>query len=223
MIHFRCPVCKKTSRTIKHLVNHLSSVHGEILTKVPNSIEGRESPENDVFGMKGIPESQYVAWRTSIDPEFKEKTKNINLEGAFMANESTHYAALNHDATSSNIIYNQLNQFQKANIQFNPATGTIITNKGVITTANIQKDSIKVPTNVEASQRKYEAAMRKAEEIIKESMRNVENEKKKQMKLRNKKEVLYFQPVDGLSVFEMRANYLLQKEQLESQHVDAEV
>jgi hypothetical protein len=78
-------------------------VHKQILEKVPNAIEGRESPDNAVFGMRGIPENVYVAWLTSVDPEFKKSAQNVNLEGAYLANDTTRIAAMNLIASTSNV------------------------------------------------------------------------------------------------------------------------
>lgn len=35
---------------------HCRNQHKETITKVPNAIEGRDDPERDIIGMKGIPE-----------------------------------------------------------------------------------------------------------------------------------------------------------------------
>mmetsp|Transcript_54611 Transcript_54611/g.130304 ORF Transcript_54611/g.130304 Transcript_54611/m.130304 type:complete len:322 (-) Transcript_54611:53-1018(-) len=59
--HFRCDECgdgaiRGKCESVQGLVIHTLKVHGKKLTKVPNALRGRESPENNVYGMDGCPE-----------------------------------------------------------------------------------------------------------------------------------------------------------------------
>ncbi|KAH0790194.1 Zinc finger, C2H2 type family protein [Histomonas meleagridis] len=191
----------------------MSTVHKEILKAVPNALPDRESPDNSVFGMKGIPESVYLAWRSSVDPEFKERTKDVNLDAAFYAGDATRFAALNNQATASNITFNQFNQFQRANVHVNPSLTAVVTAHGVVTSDSLlQKgERSSVATDVAKAQRRYEIAMQKAQKIINEAIHNAERERKRRTKERAKNEELYFTPENGLSVFEMRAMFLAQQ------------
>lgn len=65
-----------------------------------------------------------------------------------------------------------------------------------------------IPDDPAAAQRKYEIAMRKAKEVVDEAMAQGIRERKGKLKEQKKVEVMYFIPVDGMSVFEMRARYL---------------
>jgi hypothetical protein len=188
----------------------MSSVHKQILEKVPNAIEGRDSPANSVFGMKGIPESVYISWLTSVDPEFKENTKDVTLDGAFFANDATRFAAMSHMASSANVTFNQVNQFLRANVQVNQGIGTVVTAKGVVATDTLQKSVRRSAADDPATaQRRYEIAMRRAKEIIDEATEQAVRERKRKMKEQKKSETMYFKPVEGLTVFEMRARFLM--------------
>lgn len=212
MYHFRCPVCHRIKLNSSNLSTHMITVHKEILKAVPNSLPGRESPENKIFGMRGIPENVYIAWRSSIDPEFKERVKDVNLDAAFYANDATKYAAINNKMSRENITFNQFNQFQRANVHVNPSLSAVVTAKGVVTSESLQNDDRQsVAIDVELAQRKYELAMRKAKNIIDEAMHKGENERKRKQKQKEKNEIMYFIPENGLSVFEIRANYIKQK------------
>ena len=212
-VHFRCPICKKQKRTLKHLVEHFSSVHKQIIEKVPGALPDRSSPDNDVFGMKGIPEGVYIKWLLSNNPDFKEKAKNINLDGAVFASDVTKMAFNSHKAAAQNITYNQLNQFNAA-VNINPGQGTIITARGLVDSnaASAQPQQKRTIEDINSSQRKYEAAMKRAKEIIQDAMFQAERERKRKCKERAKNEIQYFEPEqNGLSVFEMRAKYLAEK------------
>ncbi|OHT16791.1 Zinc finger, C2H2 type family protein [Tritrichomonas foetus] len=212
MFHFRCPICRRQKMNCKLLVEHMSGVHKQILEKVPNALEGKDSPDNVVFGMKGIPETEYVRWLTSVNPEFREKARNINLDGAVFANDVTRMASLAHKTAAHNITYNQLNQFNAA-VSFNPGQGTMITARGLINSDTMQSQQRRsAPVDdVAAAQRRYDIAMRKAKEIIEDAMYQSEKERKRRAREKAKNEILYFEPENGLSVFEMRAKYLQEK------------
>ena len=53
--HFTCPICYKKFPTTSNLVTHMTRTHGTTITKVPNAIEGRDSPDLNIFGMNGVP------------------------------------------------------------------------------------------------------------------------------------------------------------------------
>ena len=53
--HFQCSYCHRKSDTGPGLINHMLQVHKDAVTKVPNSVPGREDPELHIHGMQGIP------------------------------------------------------------------------------------------------------------------------------------------------------------------------
>ncbi|KAJ0237865.1 Protein SUPPRESSOR OF FRI 4 [Hirschfeldia incana] len=53
--HFKCHVCHKKLSTASGMVIHVLQVHKENVTKVPNSKEGRDSTDIEIYGMQGIP------------------------------------------------------------------------------------------------------------------------------------------------------------------------
>lgn len=224
MVHFRCQICRRQKLNSKALSDHMSQVHKEILEKVPNALPDRDSPDNTVFGMRGIPESEYVKWLTSINPEFREKTKGINFQGAVLANDMTRMASLAHKTAAQNITFNQLNQFNSA-VNVNPGQSTLITARGIVNSESALQQQQKIQQRIQAGsddvaqvQRRYDVAMQKAKEIVDDLMYQAEKERKQRTKLRSKSETLYYEvPPNGLSVFEMRANFI--KEQRNPQNV----
>lgn len=212
MYHFRCPVCHRIKLNSSNLSTHMITVHKELLRAVPNSLPERESPENTIFGMRGIPENVYIAWRSSIDPEFKERVKDVNLDAAFYASDATKFAALNNKVSRENIAFNQFNQFQRANVHVNPSLSAVVTAKGVVTSDSLLQDERQsVAIDSELAQRKYDLAMRRAKNILDEAMHRGARERREQQRRRKKNETMYFTPENGLSVFEMRANYIKSK------------
>jgi hypothetical protein len=153
-----------------------------------------------------------VSRLTAVDPEFKD----VTLESAFFANDATSFAAMSHMASTANVAFSQVNQFLRANVQVNQGIGTVVTAKGVITTDALQKTVRRsVVDDPAMAQRRYESAMRKATEIINEATERAVWEKKRKVKELKKSEVMYFEPVDGLTVFEMRAHFLMRQQQEE--------
>ena len=212
MTHFRCPICRRVRQSTKALANHMSSAHREELVRVPNAIEGRDSPNNTVFGMKGIPENIYIEWLSSVDPDFG-KRQDLAIDGVVMANDATRFAVMTHMASAANITYSQYNQFQRASVHVNQGLGTVLTAKGVVAAETLQKEEQRfIPDDPATAQRKYEIAMRKAREILDDAMEKYVEERKEKVKRQKQNEVMYFTPVDGLSVFEMRARYILSKD-----------
>lgn len=53
--HFTCPICYKKFPTTANLVSHMNKLHAVKLEKVPNSLEGRDCPDVNIFGMNGVP------------------------------------------------------------------------------------------------------------------------------------------------------------------------
>jgi len=53
--HFTCTACKKKFSTASSMCSHITQVHKENVTKVPNAIAGRDSVELNIFGMQGVP------------------------------------------------------------------------------------------------------------------------------------------------------------------------
>ncbi|KXL48059.1 MAG: hypothetical protein FE78DRAFT_312961 [Acidomyces sp. 'richmondensis'] len=82
-VHMRCELCRKMMTTIGGLKVHLSQVHKETLTEVPNHVEGRNDLVSEVFGMYGIPadvmeqhkERVYAAYNKE-QAEYRKKTGN---------------------------------------------------------------------------------------------------------------------------------------------------
>lgn len=223
MLHFRCPICRRQKLSSKSLSEHMSSVHKQILEKVPNALKGRESPDNAVFGMRGIPEAEYIKWLTSINPDFREKARGINLEGAVLANDMTRIASLAHKTAAQNIAFNQLNQFNAA-VNVNPGQSTLITARGIVNSDSVLQQQMKIQQKIRAGgddiaqvQRKYDVAMQKAKEIVEDLMYQAEKERKQRSKLKSRNETLYFEPKDDLSVFEMRANFLREQKKLQDE------
>ena len=54
--HFKCPLCRKHHLIAAALSTHMKSVHHEELRKVPNSKEGRDTIDPEVYGMHNVPE-----------------------------------------------------------------------------------------------------------------------------------------------------------------------
>lgn len=223
MVHFRCPICRRQKKTSKLLSEHMTSVHKTILEAVPNAIKGRESPDNAVFGMRGIPETEYIKWLTSVNPEFRERAKSINLEGAVLADDVTRIASLAHKTAAQNIAFNQLNQFNAA-VNVNPGASILITAKGVVNSDSALQQTKKIQQRISIgaddiarAQRKYDIEMQKAKEIVEDLMYQAEKERKQRVKLRSKNETLYFEPQDGLSVFELRANFLKEQKKIQNE------
>lgn len=53
--HFTCPTCYKKFPTTSNLVTHMTRTHQGTIARVPNAIEGRDSPDLNIFGMTGVP------------------------------------------------------------------------------------------------------------------------------------------------------------------------
>lgn len=53
--HFKCHICMKKLSSAGGLYIHVSQVHKENITEVPNALPGRESLDHKIYGMSGIP------------------------------------------------------------------------------------------------------------------------------------------------------------------------
>ncbi|KAI3637930.1 hypothetical protein MIR68_004579 [Amoeboaphelidium protococcarum] len=53
--HFKCSICNKRLHSTQGMVRHLEQVHKEVIDRVPNAMEGRDSLDVQVIGMDGIP------------------------------------------------------------------------------------------------------------------------------------------------------------------------
>ncbi|KAI3636107.1 hypothetical protein MIR68_005988 [Amoeboaphelidium protococcarum] len=53
--HFKCSICNKRLHSTQGMVRHLEQVHKEIIDRVPNAMDGRDSLDVQVIGMDGIP------------------------------------------------------------------------------------------------------------------------------------------------------------------------
>jgi hypothetical protein len=58
--HFKCHHCHKRLNTAAGLKEHVESVHKETLKVVPNAITGKDNFIFEIFGMQGIPPSDYA-------------------------------------------------------------------------------------------------------------------------------------------------------------------
>lgn len=214
-VHFRCPICRRQKISSKALSEHYSQVHKKILDKVPYALKDRESPDNAVFGMRGIPENEYLKWLSSINPDFREKSKGMNFEGAVLANDTTRMASLHHKAAAQNITFNQLNQFNST-VNVNPEQSTRITARGIVNSDQLDQSKVSQRVDIAQVQRRYDIAMQKAKEIVDDLMHQAEKERKQRSRLKAKNETLYFEvPQNGLSVFEMRAIFIREQKKLQ--------
>ncbi|KAJ1655144.1 hypothetical protein IWQ61_005050 [Dispira simplex] len=59
--HFKCSECHKRLNTAQGMVVHVAQVHKITVTKVPNALPHRQSPEVPIFGMEGVPQQDLVA------------------------------------------------------------------------------------------------------------------------------------------------------------------
>ncbi|EAY04395.1 Zinc finger, C2H2 type family protein [Trichomonas vaginalis G3] len=209
--HFRCPICSQVKQNLKSLNNHMLTLHRTYLEAVPGAIEGRKDPNVNIFGLSGIPEDVYVTWLASIDPTFKANIKDMNVDGAYIANQAVKLAALNTAETSKSIFRNQLLQFTNARLQTAPVVEHVLTAKGVISSEQLhsQSKNTSFKASLENAQKRFETSKRRAAQILWDAERAAEKSRKKLTKERRAKEELYFQPPsDGLTVFELRAQFL---------------
>nr|POE68820.1 protein suppressor of fri 4 [Quercus suber] len=73
--HFRCDwdqqySCGKKFTTAGGLSVHMTQVHKTKLEKIQNTIEGRENPAVEIFGMLGIPQELLDAHRREIETQY---------------------------------------------------------------------------------------------------------------------------------------------------------
>lgn len=214
--HFRCPVCNQVKQSLKNLNNHYLQIHRTYLPAVPNALEGRTDPNVNIFGLSGIPEDVYVSWLAEIDPTFKANAKELNMDGAYIANQSVTLNARNSLEITKSIFRNQLMQFANARVQTAPVVEHVITAKGVISSEQLQtkERNISFKASLENAQKRFETSQRKAAQILFDAERAAEKSRKLLYKERKEREELYFQPnLDGLTVFELRALHLANRNQ----------
>jgi len=185
------------------LMAHMSNVHQELLKSVPGAIEGRDNPDNSVFGMVGVPPSIFVEWSA------KFLIKNGTVGAGQIAPDQLVSAAAKQTMTlASSIIMSQLNQFQNAK-PVDPAVKYGLMSG--VKTEDYQKNRSSFSQYMQI-QSKILASERKASQIILDNMKKSEDELKKKSKERRSKEVLFFRPDEsGLSVIEARAKYYMGK------------
>ncbi|CAH8382094.1 unnamed protein product [Eruca vesicaria subsp. sativa] len=77
--HFKCHVCHKKLSTASGMVIHVLQVHKENVTKVPNSKEGRDSIDIEIYGMQGIPPDVLAAHYGEEEEEGPAKVAKIEI------------------------------------------------------------------------------------------------------------------------------------------------
>ncbi|CAF1928965.1 hypothetical protein Bca4012_072196 [Brassica carinata] len=77
--HFKCHVCHKKLSTASGMVIHVLQVHKENVTKVPNSKEGRDSIDIEIYGMQGIPPDVLAAHYGEEEEESPAKVAKIEI------------------------------------------------------------------------------------------------------------------------------------------------
>eukprot|EP01100_Stratorugosa_tubuloviscum_P015981 TRINITY_DN980_c1_g1_i2.p1 TRINITY_DN980_c1_g1~~TRINITY_DN980_c1_g1_i2.p1 ORF type:complete len:255 (-),score=102.24 TRINITY_DN980_c1_g1_i2:88-852(-) len=73
--HFKCNTCHKKLASATGLQIHCQQVHKEVITKVPNAKEGRDSMQYDIYGMQGIPEQDNPFLKEQLEKEKLEREK----------------------------------------------------------------------------------------------------------------------------------------------------
>mmetsp|Transcript_23985 Transcript_23985/g.44505 ORF Transcript_23985/g.44505 Transcript_23985/m.44505 type:complete len:358 (+) Transcript_23985:20-1093(+) len=68
--HFRCSHCRKKFINAPGMAVHMQDMHKAELTKVPNALEGRDSPKFEISGMHGLPvRDEEVRKRLKLDDQ----------------------------------------------------------------------------------------------------------------------------------------------------------
>ncbi|KXS18966.1 hypothetical protein M427DRAFT_132460 [Gonapodya prolifera JEL478] len=65
--HFKCNQCNKRLNTAGGLGVHMTQVHKANLTKIENTLAGRDSPDIEIFGMEGVPEEDLAKHLEEIE------------------------------------------------------------------------------------------------------------------------------------------------------------
>ncbi|KAI8799802.1 hypothetical protein BJ742DRAFT_844379 [Cladochytrium replicatum] len=78
--HFKCHICNKKLSTASGMHVHISQVHKETITKVPNAIGGRETLEIEIFGMEGVPEADLQAHIAEVESKLNPNSKRLKLD-----------------------------------------------------------------------------------------------------------------------------------------------
>ena len=95
--HFKCPACPRKLNSPSGLLVHSAQVHKLTLDKVPNAIEGRDSAEVEVFGMRGVSAEDIKRKREGLPIIPKRKTNQMSDIGlvSIMAAEKKSNASNN--------------------------------------------------------------------------------------------------------------------------------
>ncbi|KRX08130.1 hypothetical protein PPERSA_01675 [Pseudocohnilembus persalinus] len=87
--HFRCQKCTKKFSTAESLKAHLSNAHKEQISKIPKSIQNRDSSDLKIFGMQGVPRpfikdrilmGATSFWKKFINEKEQEKKKELKKQ-----------------------------------------------------------------------------------------------------------------------------------------------
>ena len=87
--HFTCPTCNKKFPTTSNQISHMTKTHTNAISKIPNALEGRDSADQNIFGMNGVPKhiieerlllGSAKYWSSVLEENEKEdKKKNPHL------------------------------------------------------------------------------------------------------------------------------------------------
>lgn len=77
--HFKCQDCNRKLDTASGLVVHMLHVHKDTINKVPNAMEGRDSPDVVIHGMDGVPDEIVEAKQQKL---FEEKGLAKHMKSA---------------------------------------------------------------------------------------------------------------------------------------------
>lgn len=64
--HFKCLYCYKKLNSGSGLVIHIAQLHKETVVKIPNALDGHDTPEVEIYGMDGIPEEDMKRHREGL-------------------------------------------------------------------------------------------------------------------------------------------------------------
>jgi hypothetical protein len=81
--HFKCLYCHKKLNSGSGLVIHIAQLHKEAIVKIPNALEGHDTPEIEIYGMDGVPEDDLRRHREGL-PMVPYKRSRLMEPGAGM-------------------------------------------------------------------------------------------------------------------------------------------
>lgn len=64
--HFKCHYCHKKLNSGSGLVIHVAQLHKETMVKIPNALDGHDTPEIEIYGMDGVPEEDLKRHREGL-------------------------------------------------------------------------------------------------------------------------------------------------------------